>query len=74
MGQQVAHLLDRYMMMMMMIVIVMNPSEICFLICNGCKRVTFLKKLRADYNWGSVAVIQFRIFCLLFKNMMIEIY
>ena len=38
------------------------------------KKVTFLKKLRADYIWGSVARIQFGIFCLLFKNMVIEIY
>jgi len=37
------------------------------------RKVTFLKKLRTDYNWGSLAVIQFGIFCLLFKNMMIEI-
>jgi hypothetical protein len=54
---------------------VMNPSEMCFLICNGCKnKATFLKKLKADCNWGSVAVMHFGIFCLLFKNMMIEIF
>jgi len=41
---------------------------------NVKKKVTFLKKLRADYNRASVAVIQFGILCLLFKNMMIEIY
>ena len=69
-----AQLHDRYMMMMMMMMGIMNPSEMCLLICNGCKKVSFLKKLRADYNWGSVALIQFGIFCLLFKNMMIEVY
>ena len=53
-GQQVAQLHDRYMIMMMMIMMVMTPSEMCFVICNGCKKVTFLKKLRAEYNWGSV--------------------
>jgi len=37
------------------------------------KKVTFFYKLRADYNWESVAVIQFGIFCLLFKNTMVEI-
>jgi len=40
----------------------------------GVKKVTFFYKLRADYKWGRVAVIQFEIFCLLFKNTMVEIY